>query len=410
MTPRPLWHLARVRRSEDREFLQPGLCEALLINANQLENNANGTAAYLEGTRLPYLVDPMLWRLQFPAWWRNDRGEVKRNYARLAARYSEGTDVRMAEGPLLDCVSGEAEWRRIARNIVTYQRGRLCEQVDLLHPEGFRPEHVLAPALVASSETEDHLNRTLAEASLEAAGEPVFVTFVLPVERIDVPNEVGRALRAVATDGVAGYLVWTPGVTEELLLADPDVFAGLVSIVHALAQSGVPVVHLHGSYVTEALHATGVAGVVHQVGWVDKGEPADEQRGAIRSCQTYVPGLRHCARFHEAAKLGRTLDEQQYLERYCNCRFCAGVLQQGLHPLDLLLEDQAVTGVQRRRTPTSRAATANAWHYLHARRQEVEAFRNEPVLDVLQRDIFRQIALIGEAPALERLVARLRSA
>ncbi len=410
MTPRPLWHLARVRRSEDREFLQPGLCDTLLINANQLENNANGTAAHLEGTRLPYLVDPMLWRLQFPEWWRTEKGEVKRNYARLAARYADGTNVRMAEGPLLNCVSDDAERRRIVQNIVSYQRGRLCEQVDLLHPEGFRPRHTLAPALVAFSEEEDRLNRALAEASVEAAGEAVVVTFVLPLDRIEVPGEVDRALRAVATDGVAAYFVWTPGVTEELLLRDPKVFVGLLSIIHALAQSGVPVVHVQGSYVTEALHEIGVAGVVHHVGWVDKGEPVGQLRGAIRSCQTYVPGLRRCARFHDAAKLGRPLDEQHYVERYCDCRFCTGVFQHKLHPLDLLLEDQAVGGAQRRRTPTSRAVAANAWHYLHARRQEVEAFGTEPAPEVLQRDIARQIKLIGEAPALEGLAARLHSA
>lgn len=405
-----LWHLGRLRRSEDREFLQPGLCDALLINANQLENNCNGTAAYLEETRLPYMVDPMLWRLQLPAWWRNEQGDVKRNYARLASRYSEGTDVRMAEGPLLDCVPGDTEWQRIAKNIVSYQRDRLSEQVDLFHPEGLRPQRILAPALVTSGRQEDRLNRLLAEASAEAAGEPVVVTFVLPRERLTVPDEVNRALKTVATEGVAAYFIWTPDVTEELVLGDHQVFTELLSAISALAEFGVPVVHVQGSYVTEALHAVGVAGVVHHLGWVDKGEPAGERRGAIRSCQTYIPGLRHCARFHEAEQLGRSLDERQYLERYCDCRFCAGVFQKGQHPLDLLLEDQPVSTSQQRRTPTSRAATANAWHYLNARRQEVEAFGKEPVLEVVERDIARAAALAGRAPALERLAAELRTA
>src|SRR5437773_2182349 len=117
----PLWHLGRLRRSEDREYLRPGLCDALFINANQMENNPEGTAGYLEATRLPYLVDPMLWRLQVPEWWRNARGDVKRNYRRLAARYVEGTNVRMAEAPLLESVTTDDEWRRLAQNVVSYQ-------------------------------------------------------------------------------------------------------------------------------------------------------------------------------------------------------------------------------------------------------------------------------------------------
>lgn len=410
MTVEPFWHLGRLRGLADREFLQPGLCDTVLINANQLENNPEGTAAYLEETKLPYLVDPILWRLQLPEWWRNEHGDVKRNYARLASRYSEGTDVRMAEGPLLECVGDDAQWRRIARNVVRYEQERLSEQVDLFHPEGLRPQRLVAPALVATSSEEDRLNRLLAEAAVDAASEAVIVPFVLPGPRLGSADEVRRALRLVARNGVAAYFVWTPGVMEERLLDDHTAFAGLVAIVHDLAASGVPVVHLQGSYVTEALHGVGVAGVVHHVGWVDKGEPAGEQRGAIRSCQTYLPGLRHCTRFHEAAGLGRPLDEREYLERFCDCRFCAGAFKEGQHPLDLLLEDQQVKSGQQRRTPTSRATVANIWHYLSARRQEIQAFGSEPVLDVVERDIARAGALAGTAPALERLAAELRSA
>jgi hypothetical protein len=185
-----LWHLARLRTSEDREYLRPGLCDGLLINANQLENNPEGTTGYLEATQLPYLVDPMLWRLQVPAWWRNEKGDVKRNYARLASRYAEGTNVRMAEAPLMDCVHDDGEWDRLAQNIVAYQRGRLCEQLDLFNAEGVRPQALLAPALYAPSPTEDRVNRLLAEASAEAAGEAVFVTFVLPGDRLARATEV----------------------------------------------------------------------------------------------------------------------------------------------------------------------------------------------------------------------------
>jgi hypothetical protein len=386
------------------------MCDAVLINANQLENNPNGTAAYLEETGLPYLVDPMLSRLQIPAWWRNEQGEVKRNYARLASRYSQRTDVRMAEAPLVDSVERERDWRQIASNIVSYQRDRLSEQVDLFHPEGLQPQAIVAPALVASGDAEDRINRTLAQEACESAGEPVMVPLVLPRERVREPGEVSSALAAVLVEGARGYLVWTPGVTEELLLTDPDTFAGLLEIVSKLAASGSPVVHLQGSYVTEALHELGIAAVVHHLGWVDKGEPTGEQRGAIRSTRTYVPGVRHCVRFPEAAALGRHLGEHDYLDRYCSCRFCEGVFSRGQHPLDLLLEDRLVQPTNTRRTPTSRAIVANTWHYLSARREEVEAFGSERVIDVVSRDIARASRLSGSAGALEHLASVLRSA
>lgn len=410
MTTVALWHLGRLRRSEDREFLRPGLCDGLLVNANQLENNPEGTTGYLEATGLPYIVDPMLWRLQIPAWWRNDKGDVKRNYARLASRYAEGTDVRMAEAALLESVQHEADWKRLAVNTVTYQRDRLCEQLDLFNPEGIRPHSILAPALVTLSAVEDRLNRLLAEATSEAAGEPVFVTFVLPANRLGAEAEVRRALAEAPTDGVAGYFVWTPGVTEDQLLNETTMFGGLLTVITQLAERGVPVTHAQGSYVTTALCAFGIAGVVHHLGWVDRGEPAAEQPNAIRSCRTYAPGVRHSVPFHEAAGLGRRLNESEYLAKYCDCAFCAGAFQMGEHPLDLMLEDQLVVPGRRRRMPTSRATTANTWHYLHARRQEVDAFGAQPASDVVQRDIERAASLVGRAPELERLADRLRTA
>jgi hypothetical protein len=411
MRERRLAQIGRLRKSEDRDFLRPGLCDSLLINANQLENSPEGTAAYLEMTGLPYLVDPMLWRLQVPDWWKNARGDVKRNYARLAARYSAGTSVRMAEGPLVESVRDDMEWRRVTASIVRYQRERLLPedgQTNLFNPEGVRPSGIVAPALYSPERDVDRINRLLADAASDAAGEPVVVTFVLPHERLLVATEVEHALATVAPDASA-YHIWTPGVKEASLVSDPNLLPALLYVIGALANRGVPVVHLHGSYVTAALRDFGIAGVVHHTGWVDKGELAAERRGAIRSCQTYIPGLRHSVRFAEAEALGRQLDQAEYLDHYCGCRFCVGVFGEGQHPLDLLLEDQPV-GDTRRRTPTSRATTANTWHYLSARRDEVLAFSSGDILEVVERDLERASALAGDAPALQHLAARLRSA
>jgi hypothetical protein len=150
------------------------------------------------------------------------------------------------------------------------------------------------------------------------------------------------------------------------------------------------------------------------MGWIDKGEPADDRRGGLRSCQTYVPGVRHCLRFNRAHTLGRAFDANTYVERFCNCTLCTGFFDVGQHPLDLLLEEEVVhfSNGQDRLTPTSRAVGLNTWHYLLARRQEISAFSAEPAVNVLKRDIARAAALAGgqESERLRRLAAELRSA
>jgi len=78
----------------------------------------------------------------------------------------------------------------------------------------------------------------------------------------------------------------------------------------------------------------------------------------------------------------------------------------------VLLEEHAVANMPSRQTPTGRAAELNTWHYLIARRQEVEAFSAQPASDVVARDMERAAALAGahERNRLRRLADELRTA
>jgi hypothetical protein len=197
-------------------------------------------------------------------------------------------------------------------------------------------------------------------------------------------------------------------------LADPDLLSQLVGLVAALADRGVPVGHLHGGYVVGALHDLGVAALAHHLGWVDKGEPAQAGQGGLRSCKSYVPGLRQSLSFEKADVLGRSLSRDVHARRYCACAFCSGAFDNGQHPLDLLLENEFIPfkNGRGRTTPTSRAAGANTWHYLLSRRMEIEAFSTSPVTDVIKRDLERATELAGEGEthSLRRLASALRAA
>lgn len=81
----PLHHIVRVRRTEDLTFIRPGLMDEVLVNANQIENSPHSTTTVLRKTGLPFSIDPMLTRFQSPDSLRNDKGNTKQNYKRLAA-------------------------------------------------------------------------------------------------------------------------------------------------------------------------------------------------------------------------------------------------------------------------------------------------------------------------------------
>ena len=349
----PLHHIVRVRRSDDLTYLRAGMMDELLINANQVENSPDSTATALRETTLPYSIDPVLTRFQMPEWWRNQRGETKKNYRRLGDAYVKGTTIELPAGPLLQTVSSDQEWRTLAHNVIEYQGSRLVKPTQQLEPTRLN-----APALVAFTTAEDRVNRLLAEASAEVAALPLAVPVIVPLERILDGHEVERLLANVPGDGVSSYSLWTPRLTEERLLADHSLFSGLLRLISGLGERNIPVGHLHATYAITALHDIGIAATAHHLGWIDSGEPAHESGGGLRSCNTYVPSIHQCLRFDRAYELGRPLSAADYTERYCSCAFCAGAFDAGEHPLDLLLD-----------STRSRSATAATARLRRAARQ-----------------------------------------
>jgi hypothetical protein len=417
MTPAPLHHIVRMRTSDDLTYMREGLMDEVVLNANHVENSLQACAAKLWKTSLPFSIDPVLWRFQVPSWSENGKGDTKRNYKRLAAEYTRGTSVTLGNTPLLETAITDDQWRTIATNIVAYQRDRLAipTQLDLLESlRELHPSRITAPALIAFDRSADRINHLLAVAAAEAANQSVAVQVILPLERLLDKEETQQALTALPREGVSSYLLWTPKVTEERLITDSELLMSLMRVVADLANDRVPVGHQYANYTIFSLHSVGLAAATHHLGWVDNGEPAEERRGAIRSCRLYVPGVRHCLRFPEARQLAENLSAEEYLQHFCDCTLCAGFLSEGGHPFEWLLEAQKITyGKSERMTPTAQAVGANTWHYLLSRRQEVNDFSNASAADVIARDIERAAALnrsSADVLRLEGLASHLRTA
>lgn len=411
-----LRHIMRLRRAADLRFARDGLTDEVLINANLLENDPVSLAATLQRSELPVSIDPVLYRFQRPEWWRGEKGKPKGNYVDLGRRYAEDTGIDLPSGPLIDNVPDGRVWRKLAANVSAYQLTRLAQtptQLDLLAPSRqLEVTRVMAPALVAHGHREDQVNRLLAEGAGEASPDPVALPVIVPPERLTDEREREQLIGALPSEGIASYLIWTPGVSEDDLFAKPPLLASLIALIGALAARGIRVGHLHGGYAIAALHTLGIDAIVHTVSWTDSGEPAvREGGGGPRSCKTYLPAARHCVPFDRAHAFGRSLDQAEYAARYCRCDFCMGIFARGGHPLDFLLEDHPVAGGPRR-TPTQGAEVLNTYHFLLARREEFQAFSAGPGAEVLAADI--ELARLATDPdgaeRLQRLATRVRSA
>jgi hypothetical protein len=407
-----------VRSSDDLTYVAQGLMDEVVVNANQLENSIQATAAALWKTTLPFSVDPVLWRFQLPEWSRNVKGGAKRNYKRLGAAYTRGIGVALGSAPLHETLSTDQQWRSLAANVIAYQRDRLHSvptQLELLDDlRELHPTRLTAPALVAFSAREDRINRLMIDAAANEAGTGVATQLIIPSDRLVDAAELREFLASTPTEGVTSYSLWTPQVTEAQLLGDTAILAALLRTIGELAGRGIAVGHQYGNYTIAALHDVGLSSLTHHLGWVDKGEPAAAQGFAMRSCKTYAPGVRHEVRFNEADALARDLDAEQYKKRYCECTFCMGMFQSDMHPFGLLLETQTVEmkNGKKREIPSSRSVGANTWHFLLSRRNEVEAFSAHGAIEVIERDIARASELKrgADAARLGQLATELKSA
>ena len=240
----PLHHIVRLRTSDDFTYIHAGLMDEVVVNANQLENSVQSTAAVLWKTTLPFSVDPVLWRFQLPEWSENGKGDTKRNYKRLGAAYANSTNLTLGGAPLLEVVTNDEHWRTLAANVIRYQKERIHSvptQLDLMaEVRELHPVRLMAPSLVAFSDAEDRINRVLFEAAAGAASARVAAQLIIPFERLVDRTELDRVIASCPSDGVSSYFIWTPKVTEERLLADETMLSALIRLVGALAERGIP--------------------------------------------------------------------------------------------------------------------------------------------------------------------------
>jgi hypothetical protein len=404
----------RYRMHDDGDYLVRDALDGLVINANHLEQHLRSTADKVKALGAPYLIDPMLWRFQVPAWWRREDGETKRNFSRLGGFYFAGTGHAWAESGITEL--SDSQWERVANNVVRYQRVRVPDEgggLLSLMEGGQEPLAMVAPYLLASSTEHDRVNRLLLETSVEAAGAKVLAHLAIPLERFLDPSERRRVLAGLNPHLSSGCFIWIERLKEEMLLTDDACLSAFEDVVDRLAEIGLPVWNANGGFVSAALRERGIAGIVHNLYWVDRGMPAEQPHGIPHySCTTYVTGLHRTVHYEAALQLARPLDLADYRKIYCGCYFCAGAIERDIHPLEHLVGVRTVKGPKGRSqmVPTETALASNTWHYLWSRRLEIQALATRDVRGVLEESVQAMRALNVPSERFVRLATHLRRA
>lgn len=395
-----LW--LRLEQHADRLYyarVPSDLADGFIINANLVESAPEACASFLDKLGKPFVLDPVSYRFERPAWHtRAKDGEVsnKRNYMRLWQKYAIGT-TGFTGDPLLDRgvagAASEEALMRFCQNVIEFQELRLRHAwvedgaryvgMDRLFGLQLAPSAYLAPYLVIgqqSAAADISASALLASitASLARPRPVIAVLPVLPGVLADF-GSIHALAAAIGRSGVQSALVWTVGLSALQLADTPELFAGLVLLVRGLRDADIEVGLLYGGFFSALLRGFGASGFSHALMY---GETrALDPSGGLPRTAFYFPPLRQFLPYAVAAELIDGTSAPEYLDVVCGCEICRALVGAEIRNAAAYFQTHAPEG-SKRPLPTQEALDLNRFHYLFARRDELELARSrsEPAL------------------------------
>jgi hypothetical protein len=398
-----LW--LRVEQDGDKGFyaqIPPDTADGFVVNANLIEHSPGSVSAFLDKLERPFIIDPISYRFDRPAWHTRERDGLvdnKRNYARLWQKYAKDVDG-LSGDPLRDHgireIASEQALLRFCSNVIDFQDRRLRAEwlddgsqyvgMDRLFGFQLAPSAYVAPYLVIgegepTADIEAASNLVAATVSL---GRPPVVA-VLPI-RPSVLADIDcmrRLAGRMAWARVNSALIWPVGVSAFELAESPELFTGLAVLIRGLHDGGVEAGLLYGGFFSTLLRAFGASGFSHALMY---GESRDlEPTNGRPSTRFYFPPLHDFFSYSVTQQLLAGISPEDYLALVCDCDICRTLVAEGL--LGSYFETYVPDGAKRP-FPTSSALDLNRFHYLFARRNELAFARTRPepqlIADLMQ--------------------------
>lgn len=420
--------LLRVEQDGDKGFyaqIPPDTADGFIVNANLIEHSPGSVGVFLDKLERPFIVDPMSYRFERLGWHTRDRDGVvenRKNYARLWRKYA--SDVNGLSGdPLIDrgigSIATERDMLKFCANVIDFQDRRLRAEwledgaqyigMDRLFGFQMAPAAFVAPYLVVGEgdPAADIAALTNLSAATVSLGRGPVVSIV-PV----TPNVLGNVDCMLALAGRLAWsrtnavLLWAVGVSAFELADTPELFTGLVLLIRGLRDAGVEVGMLYGGFYSTLLRGFGASGFSHALMYGEsRGLEPTNGRPATRF---YIPPLHDFFKYDTARRLINGLRDKDYLDWVCDCELCLALVE--ADSLGSYFETYVPVGATRP-FPTGAALDLNRFHYLLARRRELDFARSRPE-PVLIADLLRVVDRFP--PPATRLLrswaVRLRSA
>jgi len=399
------WVRLGTHAEKDYALKTSSIYDHIVLNANLVIATPGASASLVLKLQKGFVIDPMTYAfalnpryLMTKSKAKSTRGQlmVKRTYEKLGDRYGSPIAGGVGRQRLQPNDFNAQNIQTFVANVYSFQVRAMPDTWE--EDEEFReiaalryvgPHAVLSPYfyMFPGPRFKGWLDLNVELASAFAACVKARVAWYAPIcideGLLDDPEACIRIADAVSALPCAGYVLWVSDLREER--AGKARLRALADLVSRLSQGGLrQVVNAHGGFFSLALRHFGMTGLSHSFGYGEHRDVTPVLGGGLPPVKYYYPPLRCLLipTYVETILPGiEVATPAAFHKRVCGCSICRSVVSQSIDEFEKFYEFTVNENGNEVATPE--AYDRCRYHYLLARKQEIDSFQSKSLDDII---------------------------
>lgn len=244
--------------------------DGVIVNANYLTYFRKFTVNLLAELQKPFFIDPVTYIFaRDPNQIRNNRGELKKSYAKLKDLYGSPISEKAGNSILNINDFSQIDLGEFVDRVITVQSEhsldlppkykryqKYVEEAGIVQPSFILPPYFFVERF---DDGWLQLNLNLAIIAYEQSALPIYPVIFVSKDLITNIDNVRELVRQYNRDEFAGYVVWVDDLSG--VYSDEKYLRGFRDLVVELSSLNKPIINLYGDYYSVLLTFDGLTGL-----------------------------------------------------------------------------------------------------------------------------------------------------
>jgi len=405
------FHFMRIGSHAEKEYFLnlPDTYDGIIINANLIEATTAASASLVAGLKnnhgKGFFVDPYTFAFGLrPALLyveKKDRKtkvkslQLKTTYENLAKQYGDVIKSKVGKSAIIpeDFIETAAR-QDFCHSVLEYQISKLSstffeddffDDVGSIEPIGLIAPYFFMPELDNWLDLNIQLIET--SCSVNHSSKPIYAVICLNRRLLESDHDVNLIINKYRNCNASGYFLWVSAMDEKEF--GEVSLRNFLYLIRTLSQDGKKVINMYGGYLSVLLGKIGLSGFSHGVGY-GSDKNVDPVIGGVPSSKFYFPPLHERYLFSDIYFLVSGLSPELFYRDICSCDTCKDVIGLNIENFARYGEtkpSQKAKSNSRfadREYPTGDSVRLCRYHFLMARKNEIEKAKVNNLADLLK--------------------------